>query len=46
MQIQRMLTKFLPHNNITYKKKVVVKEVHYSTYYVLVPEKYFLVHNM
>ena len=39
MQIERILTNFLPHKNIMYKNKVVVKEVHYSTYYVLVPEK-------
>ena len=38
-QIQSILTNFLPHNNITYKKKVVVKEVYYSTYYVLFTEK-------
>ena len=44
-QIQRILKIFLRHNNITYRKKVVVKEVHYSTYYVLVTEK-ILVHNV
>ena len=38
-QSQRILKHFLPHNNITYRNKVVVKEVHCSTYYVLVPEK-------
>ena len=35
-QRQRILTNFSPHNNITYKNKVVVQEVHYYTYYVLV----------
>ena len=39
MQSQNILTNFFPHNNITYKKKVVVQEVHYSTYYVLVTDK-------
>ena len=38
-QSQRILTHFFPHNNITYKKKVVVQEVHYSMYYVLVTDK-------
>ena len=38
-QSQRILTNFFPHKNITYKKKVVVQEVHYCTYYVLVTDK-------
>ena len=38
-QSQRSLTHFFPHENILYKNKVVVQEVHYSTYYVLVPDK-------
>ena len=38
-QSQIISTNFLPHNNITYKNKVVVKELHYSTYYVLITEK-------
>ena len=38
-QIQRILTNFSQHKNITYKNKVVVQEVHYSTYYVLVNDK-------
>ena len=37
--IQMILTNLFPHNNITYKKKVVVQEVHYSMYYVLVTDK-------
>ena len=37
-QIQRILTNLFPHKNITYKKKVVVKEVHYSRYCVLVTD--------
>ena len=45
-QIQRILKNFLPHNNITYRKKVVVELLHYSNYYVLVPDKWFLVHNV
>ena len=39
MHIQRRLTNLFPHKNITYKKKLVVQEVHYSTYYVLVTDK-------
>ena len=35
-QSQSILTNFSSRKNITYKKKVVVQEVHYSTYYVLV----------
>ena len=45
-QSQRILKNFLPHNNITYKNKVAVKEVNYSTYYVLVTEKKCLVYNV
>ena len=39
MHIQRILTNFFPNKNITYKKKVVVKKVHYYTYFVLVADK-------
>ena len=38
-QRQRSLTNFFPHKNITYKKKVVVQEVNYSMYYVIVTDK-------
>ena len=44
--IQRVLTNFFPQKNITYKNKVVVQEVHYSMYYVLVNDKLCLVHNV
>ena len=37
--IQRILTNFFTHKNITYKNTVVVQEVNYSTYYVLVTGK-------
>ena len=39
IQSQKFLKFFFPHKNITYKNKVVVPEVHYSTYYVLVTDK-------
>ena len=38
-QNQSILTNSFPHNNIIYKKKVVVQEVHYSIYYVIVTDK-------
>ena len=38
-QSQRILTNIFPHKNITYRKKIVVQEVHYYTYYVLVTDK-------
>ena len=44
--IQRRLKIFFPQNNITYKNKVVVQEVHYYTYDVLVTGRYCLVHNV
>ena len=46
MQSQRILKIFSPQMNITYKNKFVIKDVHYSTYDVLVNDKYWLVHNV
>ena len=39
IQIQSIFTNFFPHKNITYKNKVYVQEVHYSTYYLIVTDK-------
>ena len=38
MQSQRSLTNLFPEKNITYKNKVVVQELFYYTYDVIVPE--------
>ena len=38
-QIQRIFTNFFPHKNITYKNKVYVQEVNYSTYYLIFTHK-------
>ena len=46
MQNQRSLTNFFPDNKITQNEKVSVLEVNYSNDNALVPDKYFIYHNL